>query len=187
MEKKNDRFLDLLKDIIGSFVISLIVVFVITQFLVRPVRVDGLSMYPTLEDEEVGFSNIIGLRTSELERYDVVVVHLQDRQRYIVKRIIGLPGETVEARKGVLYINGNELEEPYLESDYVKKWNEDNDGYFTNDFGPVYVPENSYFILGDNRQHSSDSRNYGSFHKDLIKSKGVFVIFPLDNIRNAGG
>lgn len=185
--KKDDKVLLLLKDLISSVIISLIIVIVITQFFFRPVKVDGLSMYPTLNDAEVGLSNIIGLKTKGIKRHDVVVVHFQDRDRFIVKRVIGLPGETVEARKGIIYIDGVASDEPFLDTEFVEKWERDNNNFFTNDFGPVTVPDDSYFVLGDNRQSSSDSRVYGSFHKDLIKSKGVFVIFPIHKLRNVGG
>lgn len=185
--KKDDKVLLLLKDLISSVVISLIIVVIITQFLVRPVKVEGHSMEPTLHHEEIGFSSIIGLKTSELERFDVVVVHMEDRDRFIVKRVMALGGETIEARKGVIYINGEAIAEPFLDTDFVQQWENDNDRYFNNDFGPVEVPEGSYFLLGDNRQNSSDSRVYGPFKAESIKSKGVFVIFPLQRLRSVGG
>lgn len=185
--KKDDKVLLLLKDLISSVIISLVIVVIITQFLFKPVKVDGLSMYPTLNHAEVGISNIIGLKMNDVKRQDVVVVHFQDKNRFIVKRVIGLPGETIEAKNGVIYINEVALDEPYLDTDFVSKWEKDNDDIFTSDFGPLTVPEDSYFVLGDNRRSSSDSRVYGSFHKNTIKSKGVFVIFPLQKLRNIGG
>lgn len=185
--KKDDKVILFFKDLIGSIVISFIIVFILTQFIVRGVIIDGLSMYPTLNDKEIGFSNIIGLKMNDVKRLDVVVVYLESRERFIVKRVIGMPGDVVEARDGVIYINNEPLAEPYLETDYVKQWLKDNNGVFTMDFGPITVPDDSYFVLGDNRQRSSDSRVYGTFKRDTIVSKDVFVIYPFSKFGNAGG
>lgn len=186
-DKKDDKVILFFKDLIGSIVISFIIVFILTQFIVRGVIIDGLSMYPTLNDKEIGFSNIIGLKLDSIKRSDVVVIYLASRERFIVKRVIGMPGETVEARDGVIYINNEPLAETYLQTEYVKQWLNDNNGVFTADFGPIKVPDDSYFALGDNRQRSSDSRVYGSFKRDAIVSKDVFVIYPFSKFGNAGG
>lgn len=183
--KQDDKFLIVVKEFIKNLVISLVAVIVLTQFVAKPVRVDGSSMYPTLEDKEIGFSNIISLKINDVTRFDVVVVAMEEPEKNIVKRIIGLPGDTVESRGDVLYINGNAMKEPFLETDYVRQFKADN-GHFTVDFGPVKVPENSYFVMGDNRPRSSDSRDRGSFDHALIKSKSVFVIVPFNKIRNVG-
>lgn len=185
-EKKDDKFLIMVKEFIKSLVISLIAVIVVTQFFARPVRVEGMSMYPTLDNHETGFSNIIGVKTGEIKRFDIVVVYLEAQKKHIVKRVIGLPGEKVEFKNDVLYINDVIVEEPFLDTDYVRDWKLEYDRQFTYDFGPVIVEEGSYFAMGDNRPNSSDSREYGFFKKNTIKSKDVFIILPLNRLRHVG-
>lgn len=182
--KKDDKFLIVLKDFIKSLAISLVVVIVITQFFVRPVRVDGLSMYPTLNNQEIGFSNIFKARTAKVERFDIVVVYMEGLDKNIVKRVIGMPGDTVLFRDDVLYINGEAVDEPYLDNDYVKQWKSENNGrHFTSDYGPTTVPEGEYFVVGDNRQNSTDSRRHGSMNGKNIKSMDVYVLYPFNVIR----
>ncbi|WP_159638780.1 signal peptidase I [Erysipelothrix anatis] len=185
-EKQDDKFLLLIKDFIKSLIISLIAVFIITQFIARPVRVEGLSMYPTLNDNEFGFSNVIGLKVSDIERFDVVVVHMEEKNRNIVKRVIGLPGEKIRYEKDVLYVNDVAVEEPFLDNPFKQKWVEDNDLVFTADEPEFIVPEGHYFVLGDNRRNSSDSRQYGAFAYEEIISKCVFVFLPLNKLRPVG-
>lgn len=185
MDKKNDRFLDILKSFIQSFMFSLVLVIIITQLIVRPVRVEGLSMYPSLNDKELGFSNILSLRLKGVKRFDVVVIQLEDQNKFIVKRVIGLPGEEIEYKDETLYVNGEAIEEPFLENTFREQYL-DNDAEFMVDFGPIQVAEDSYFVLGDNRPNSIDSRNYGLFHRNMIKSKDVVVIFPFKKLRKVG-
>lgn len=182
MEQKDDRFLSLLNSFIESLIISLVFAIVLTQFIIRPVRVEGLSMYPTLNDKELGFSNIIATKVSSVKRFDVVVIHLKDQNKYIVKRVIGLPGEEIEYRDEVLYVNGEALEEPFLDNPHHNAYVND-EREFMQDFGPVLVDEDHYFVLGDNRPNSIDSRNYGLFSKDMISSKNVFVFLPFKSVR----
>lgn len=174
---KNDKFLVVMKEFIKSFVVSLVIVFVLTFFVIRPVRVDGHSMDPTLVNHDIGFSNVLGLNFGNISRFDILVVYLEKSDKFLVKRVIGLPGDTVEYREDRLYINGEYVEEPFIAESPHRVPNTE----FTLDFGPYVVGENEYFLLGDNRNHSSDSRDYGMFSRDDIKSKGVFVIFPFSN------
>lgn len=183
--KTDDKFLILLKDFIIQFTIMLIAAILITQFIFYPVRVDGSSMYPSLEDHEIGFSNILSLKMGGVERFDVIVVALENPNRNIVKRVIGLPGETVEVKDEVLYINGVVTEQPFLDTEYVNNYIRDNK-HFTIDIPAFVVPEGTYYALGDNRPRSSDSRDYGPFEHGQIKSKSVFIFYPLNKIRNVG-
>lgn len=185
MNKNDDKFLIALKEFFKTLVFCFIAVFLITQFLVQPVHVEGSSMYPTLHDGDIGFSNIIGMKMGELKRFDIVVIYLENDNKYIVKRIIGLPGETVAYEDDVLYINGEAVEEPFLDTDYVRQ-NQNNNNEFTYSYGPVSVGEDEYFVLGDNRRASTDSRVYGNFKLSSIKSKGVFVILPFNNFGPKG-
>lgn len=184
--KTDDKFLILLKDFIKNLAISVVVVIILTQFIMQPVRVEGSSMYPNLMDSEVGFSNIIGLNMQGINRFDVVIISMDNPNKNIVKRVIGLPGETIEVKEDKLYINGKVLDEPHLNNDYANDYRNDNHGIFTQKFGPFTIPDDEYFVLGDNRPKSSDSREYGSFKQENIKSRSVFVIFPFNRIRNVG-
>lgn len=178
-EKKETKFLSGFKELLKSFIVSLVIVVVLTQFIIKPVVVEGKSMYPTLQEGEFGFSNIIGLKLGEIQRFDIVVIKVPDQNKNIVKRVIGLPGDTVEFRDNKLYINNTFVEEPFLDNEYVDSFNDNT--YFTVDFGPLIVPPGEYFVAGDNRQNSSDSRNgYGTFSKENVISKGVMVLYPFD-------
>lgn len=185
--KKDDKFLIFLKDTIKTIVIYVVIAFVLTQFVVRPFRVEGESMYPTLHDSEMGFSNIISVKLGSIKRFDVVIVYIEETQKYLVKRVVGLPNEIVEYENDTLYINGEAVEEPHLDETHVLKQTDNGNFNFTTDFGPVTLGENQYFLLGDNRLRSSDSRVYGPFDKNQIKSKNGLVFFPLNRIRLIGG
>ena len=110
--------------------ISLAVVLIIVNFVVRPIQVKGSSMYNTLEDGYFGFSDLIGYRLTGLKRFDIVIVYLAEKKEYLIKRVIGLPGETVEYRNNQLYINGEPVEEPFLDKSYTSTY----PGTFTGDF-----------------------------------------------------
>lgn len=155
--------------------ICLGIAFLVGRFVAKPVLVKGNSMYPTLKDGTYGVTNVWGRRHDVVERFDVVIVNLEFKKEYIVKRVVGLPGETVSYRAGVLYINGNAVEEPFLDQDYVHEAG----NAFAFDIEPVQLKENEYYCLGDNRPHSSDSRVYGPFSADQIMSKGFTAIFPF--------
>ena len=164
-------------DFLKMLLISAVAVFLCTQFLIRPVRVEGDSMYPTLHDGSVGFSNILTLRLQGLQRFDIAIVYIEERDEYLVKRVIGLPGETVEVREDQLLINGEVVEEPFLDGEY--RASQSREGSFTADFGPVTLGMDEVFLMGDNRPYSSDSRRYGAFKLDQIKAKDVVVLFPF--------
>ncbi|MCI5723135.1 MAG: signal peptidase I [Erysipelotrichaceae bacterium] len=164
--------LSFFKDILISFLI----VFVLVNFIVRPIQVKGRSMYNTLEDGYFGFSNLIGYRLGGLKRFDIVIVYLPEKDEYIIKRVIGMPGETVEYHNNQLFINGEQMDEPFLDQSYVDSY----DGQFTGDFTSEKLGDDEYFCMGDNRPHSSDSRFYGAFKKKNIMSKGAFIIYPFN-------
>lgn len=152
---------------------------IMTKFIVNPIQVDGDSMYPTLIDESRGFSSIIS-RHFEVDRFDIVVVEAKNNpEEHWVKRVIGLPGETIECFDNVIYIDGEELDESFLDQDY-KESEEELYGYFTYDFGPVELGDDEYFVMGDNRTHSTDSRVVGAFTKDEITSVNVLIFYPFE-------
>lgn len=152
---------------------------VISHFVIKPVQVKGSSMYPTLKDGDYAVSNVMGKTAGSIDRYDVVIVYLPEKSEYIVKRVIGLPGETVEYTGDQLYINGEPVDEPFLSNEYKATYKDENKTNFTSDIAPITLGDDEYYCLGDNRPRSSDSRVYGAFHKAQIKSKGVCVLYPL--------
>lgn len=175
-EPKNSAGKEVLS-FIKELLICMITVLLITNFVVRPVQVKGNSMYPTLEDNAIGVSNTLGRNIGTIERFDIVIIYVPDKDEYLVKRVIGLPGETVSYFNGQLYINDEAVEETFLDQSYVESYG----SAFMNDVEPITLGEGEYYCLGDNRPHSSDSRVYGPFKKENIKSKGIFIVWPLSD------
>lgn len=173
--EKKESLLDSVFSLLKTMLVSLIVVNVIAHFIWMPVIVSGNSMYPTLEDKAIGFSNLIGYRLSSLKRFDIVVVSMEDSDRLLVKRIIGLPGETISYKDEQLYINGEKIEEDFLDEAYKASYD-----VFTRDIEEITLKEGEYYCLGDNRPVSQDSRYYGPFNKDHIVSKGILILYPLN-------
>ena len=184
-DKKKQGIKYELLDLLKTFIICFIAVFLLTTFVVKPVRVDGRSMYPTLEDGEVGLMKVFSAKFTDIDRFDVVVAYNEESGENWVKRVIGLPGDTVYAKDDVVYVNGLPIEEPYLDTDYVNQIRERGD-YFTQDFDKITLGEDEYFLMGDNRVVSYDSRRVGPFKRDDIKGKGIFILYPFDKIKMIG-
>ena len=155
------------------YIIIIIVVVLIRTYLVTPVLVSGNSMEPTLKNRELLLLNKINYRKDNIKRYDIVVIKRDNKE--IIKRVIGLPGETVEYRNNTLYINGHEEK---------NKYNED-----TNDFtlkeicNCDVIPENQYLVLGDNRKVSADSRMFGLFDKKEIEGNVNISLWPIKKVK----
>lgn len=145
---------------------------VIIVFLYQPVKVEGTSMAPLLSDQERIFINKFVYRFEPISRGDVVVFwYPLDRSKSFIKRVVGLPGETVTVRKGVVYVNGKAMPEPYVPPRY-----ED-----LTDFGPVRVPRGSYFVMGDHRISSNDSRVFGPVSRRYIYGRAEFAYWPVNH------
>ncbi len=173
-------YLDDIKDMIVTVVTTMIVCLIITRFFFMPVRVKGTSMYPTLYNGSIGFSSIISRRVSGIERFDIVIIYVEEKDENLVKRVIGMPGETISYNKGTLYIDGDPIDEYFLDDEYVKQQVElSYHDYFTDDF-TYTLAEDEYYCLGDNRLVSSDSRFYGPFNSKDIISKDIFIIYPFE-------
>jgi signal peptidase I len=158
----------LLRDLVFALMFAVLVV----VFVVQPVKVEGTSMLPRLHDGERIFVNkLIYYGLPKLTRGDIVVFWPpHDPSKSYIKRIIGLPGETVEVRDGRIRINGRDLEEPYLDPQLnVAHMNQQ----------PVVVKEHYYFVMGDNRDNSSDSRFWGLVPEKYIYGKALFRYWPL--------
>ncbi len=147
-------------------------ILVVVIFLFQPVKVEGTSMAPLLTDQERIFINKFVYRFEPIERGDVVVFwYPLDRSKSFIKRVIGLPGETIEIRSGKLYVNAKELGEPYVPAMYL-------DG---SNYGPVQIPVGNYFVMGDHRDSSNDSRVFGPVGRPYIYGKAVFAYWPADH------
>ena len=139
--------------------------------LSQPVRVEGTSMLPNLEDQDRLFINKMAFRVGKVERGDVVVFQYpRDHTKSYIKRVIGLPGDRVEIDHGRVVVNGVVLREPYVPS------------RFTDDRSQpaMTIPANEFFVMGDHRSISSDSRDFGPVARDLIYGKAAFVYWPMD-------
>lgn len=174
-QEKMDKIASTVKSIIIEVGVSVLIVFLFVTCLFRPVMVSGTSMYPTLRDREFGFSSIISKNLFGINRDDIVIIKTDGK--YIIKRVIGLPGETIACIDGVLYVNEEPIDESsYLDSDYIESMKEEGVEYFTSDFGPITLKTNEYFCLGDNRPNSADSRVYGAFSTEQIVAKNFYKI-----------
>ncbi|WP_421384557.1 signal peptidase I [Bacillus salacetis] len=155
----------------------------IRYFLFTPIVVDGLSMMPTLHNGDRMIVNKLSYTVGEPDRFDIVVFHAPEQKDYI-KRVIGLPGDTVEYENDVLYVNGKAYEEPYLE-----EYKEQIDGgLLTEDFtleekiGRETVPEGTLFVMGDNRRFSKDSRHIGVVDIDEVIGNTNVIYWPIQDI-----
>ena len=187
----------LLEDILGFikvFVVSAIVILLFVNFVAHPVRVDGRSMYPTLKNGEFGFTNVGGVLLNGVERGDIVVVTMEEdgQKTHWVKRVIGLPGDTVSCVNDVVYIDGKVLDETkYIDPDYRQSL-VDKFGYFNKvpnadntdvvDFEEVKLKDDEYYVMGDNRPYSKDSRYVGPVKKSQIFAKKMLVLLPISDI-----
>lgn len=154
-----------LRDLVVSAAASVLII----TFLYQPVRVEGTSMLPRLEDRDRLFINKFVYHISAIERGDVVVFRYpRDPEKSYIKRVIALPGDHLRIDRGQVILNGKRLREPYVPSEYrdVRSMSE------------ITVPADSYFMMGDHRSISSDSREFGPVSRDLIYGKAVFIYWP---------
>jgi signal peptidase I len=144
----------------------------------QPHKIDGASMEPNFHNGEYLLTDKVSYRFNDPQRGDVIVFKAPpDYQDEYIKRIIGLPGDKVRLEGGSVYINGQLLNEPYLPKDIVTQ-----PGNFITQGREYQVPANSYLVLGDNREHSYDSRNIGFIEYKYITGKAWFIYWPPENI-----
>lgn len=169
---------------IKAIAIAVLLATVIRYFLFAPVVVDGSSMMPTLQDQNRMIVNQLSYKFSEPKRFDILVFHAPGGQNYI-KRVIGLPGDHIEYKKDMLYVNGHAVPEPYLDT-YKKQV---MDGHLTEDFtletiiGRKTVPKGELFVMGDNRRYSKDSRQIGTIPLAKVVGKTGAVYWPIGEAR----
>lgn len=161
-----------------DFVIAIGLALGIITFVYQPVRVEGTSMSPLLTDQERIFINKFVYKFSSIERGDIVVFQFpRDPRKSFIKRVVALPGEAVELRDGQLHVNGEAMPELYLGSGDRDEAN----------FAPLRLPAGHYFVLGDRRRSSNDSRTWGAVPRDHIYGKAVFAYWPLDHFGPISG
>jgi signal peptidase I len=159
-----------LRDLLVSAAASVLII----TFLYQPVRVEGTSMLPRLEDRDRLFINKFVYHLSAIKRGDVVVFHYpRDPEKSYIKRVIALPGDRLRIDHGQVWLNGKPQLESYVPEEYRD----------SRSLAEIVVPENSYFMMGDHRSISSDSREFGPVERSLIYGKAVFVYWPS---RDAG-
>ena len=161
-----------------TVVVALVISIVLYIFIMTPHEVIGNSMYPTYKNGEYLMANKVTYRLKEPQRGDVIIFKYSSTQDFI-KRIIGLPGDTIMLKDGQLYINDQLLDE----SDYISDSIYTNGGDFLREGESKTIPEGEYFVCGDNRPHSSDSRTFGPISEDDIKGKAWVVYFPFTEFR----
>ena len=160
---------------IVTIAVAVVLAFIVRTFIFEPVRVDGSSMLNTLTDRDYMIATKFDYLLGNPQRFDIVICNYPntDDGMYRVKRVIGLPGETVLLRDGKLYVNDEELAQDF------------DMGSPTENFGPYTVPENCYFVLGDNRSNSKDSRYalVGALDRSMIKGHVRAVVFPFSDAK----
>jgi len=156
-----------------DLLISVAASFMIITFVYQPVRVEGTSMLPELRDQDRLFINKFAYRFESISRGDVVVFHYpRDPSTSYIKRVIALPGDTLRIDEGRVYVNGNRIAEPYVPF----RFRDDRS------MAKMVIPANDYFVMGDHRSISSDSRDFGPVPRGLIYGKAAFIYWPADNM-----
>jgi signal peptidase I len=157
------------RDLLVSLAISAFIII----FLYQPVKVEGTSMMPGLEDQERIFVNKFVYRWEPIQRGDIVVFRYpRDTSKSYIKRVIGIAGDRIRIENGRVYVNGEALDEDYVPSDYAD----------ARSHGEVVVPRNSFFVLGDHRTMSNDSRDFGAVNERYIYGKAVFGYWPMEKL-----
>lgn len=163
-----------------TVVVALVISIVLYLFIMTPHEVIGNSMHPTYQNGEYLMANKLLYKFKEPQRGDVIIFKYSDTQDFI-KRIIGLPGDKVMLKDGHIYINDKLVDE----SNYLSSSIYTNGGEFLHEGETIVVPDGQYFVCGDNRPHSSDSRTFGPIKKENIKGKAWLVYYPFSQFRIA--
>lgn len=172
--KENQKLKKFIYDI-TPYVLILIAVIIIKVYFVAPIQVNGSSMMSTLHNKDIMILNKINYRFKDIERFDIVVIKYENT--HLIKRVIGLPGDKIEFIDNKLYINGKYYKEDYLDDDAVTA-----DFTLKDVINKDKIPEDHYFVMGDNRGDSLDSRVLGVFNKKQIEGKTSLTIYPFNRI-----
>lgn len=166
--KKENLLIESL-DWLRLVVICLALLYIVPTFVLRPLQVHGPSMYPTLQEDDPFLTNVAAYLIFGVDRFDVIALKDEVSGDQWVKRIIALPNETIEVKNGDVYINNELVEESFLDESVI-----------TRDFPAITLQENEYFVMGDNRENSLDSRIRGPIQKQDILGKYAYVYYPFD-------
>jgi signal peptidase I len=165
-----------IKYIIIDILLAALLSFFLINNIISAYKIEGNSMIPVLHDQERIIISKLAIKEANLKRFDIVVFYRPDEpEKTLIKRIIGLPSEIVEMRHGDIYINDKLLGQPFLLNEASVPYNIP-DG----NFPPLLIPRGHYFILGDNRQSSKDSRFFGTVPQKYIAGKAIFRYWPID-------
>jgi signal peptidase I len=157
------------RDVLFAFATAIFIVI----FVIQPVKVEGTSMLPRLVDQERIFVNRFIYRFADIHRGDIVVFwYPRDQNKSFIKRVVAVAGDDVEIRYGAVFVNGERMNEPYLKAEF-----RDHDSYRR-----ATVPDGHYFVLGDHRNSSNDSRNWGFVPRELIYGKAIFRYWPMSRV-----
>lgn len=159
-----------------KYIILILVVLLVFLYVISFQQILGPSMQPNLRADDVVILDKLKYRVSSIKRFDIVALDYKD-SKYLVKRVIGIPGDTIEYKDNVLYVNGNSVKEEFLA-----------DNVITNDFslmsiGYSSIPDDMYLVLGDNRGNSMDGRDFGLVNKSQIKGKVWFRFWPITKFK----
>lgn len=153
--------------------LSLLLAFTLFLFLYQPVQVEGTSMLPQLKDHDRIVVSTVAYHVESIRRGDIIVFHYPlDPSESFIKRVIGLPGDWVSIENGLVYVNGRRLSEPYMLPGYVG----------SETCQPVHVAPDHYYVLGDHRDFSNDSREWGTLARNYIYGKAVFAYWPFSDV-----
>jgi signal peptidase I len=156
-----------------DFFFSIVVSFFIILFVYQPVKVEGYSMEPGLEDQERIFINKLVYRWEKIERGDIIVFRYPgDPRKSFIKRVIGVPGDQVRISSGHVYLNGKRIDEDYVPPEF----------FDSKSYPLTVIPPGTYFVLGDHRSMSNDSREFGPVPRSYIYGKAVFGYWPVEKL-----
>jgi len=177
------KILNFFLDSIQALVLALSFFVLLYLFVAQPNQVHGSSMFPNFHDGEFVLTEKLTYHTRDPQYGDVVIFKAPpsepcaENECEYIKRVIAVPGDTVKVANGSVWVNGSILEEPYIPEEYVT-----NPGSFLRENRPIIVPPNEYLLLGDNRPHSRDSREFGTIPKDNIVGRAFFRYWPINRL-----
>lgn len=172
---KSSKILNFFLDLVEVTIVGVAVFVIVYLFIGQPLEITGTSMEPTLDNGEMIIAEKMTSRLDKLERGDIVVFKQPENPNiFVIKRIVGLPGETLTLSEKSVYINGSMLEEDYVKTHQALLTAQDKD---------IEIPQDSYFLMGDNRANSTDSRKWGPILEQDIVGKAVIVFSPISNAR----
>ena len=173
------------KGIVGfliTIVVCLVIAKLLTSFVFLSVMVSGSSMETTLKNGDKGITDGLFYKMFGVDRFDIVIIEEDGYEEKLVKRVVGLPGETIKYESGQLYVNGEPVEENFI-SDDVKKQTVTRYG---NDIPEIKLKDDEYYVLGDNRGNSTDSRYFGAIKKSQIKGVGMMLFAKCKSVSDSG-